>query len=92
MFCLMSLVSSWLPGLSGQVATEVRYSFGAQLGRGVWRYVENPNSLNLGGVQSGIPVPGFLCFMLYPSQADFGIALPILRVRLCVFLVVLSPS
>lgn len=92
MFCLMSLVSSWLPGLSGQVATEIRYSFGAQLGRGVWRYVENPNSLNLGGVQSGIPVPGFLCLMLYPSQADFGIALPILRVRLCVFLVVLSPS
>ena len=40
--------------------------------------MEDPTPLNLGGVQPGVPVPGFICLMLYPNQAHFGIALSIL--------------
>lgn len=60
-------------------------------GWGICSYVEDSSPLALGDVQPGVPVPGFLCHVLYPNQADFGIALSMLRVRVYVFLAVLRP-
>lgn len=79
---------SWLPGIRGQAAAEVRYSSGVQLC--VYAAVRSCSSEP--GRYLVLAPSSRLSLSYSPNQAGFGTALFILRVRLCVFLAVLRPS